>query len=1115
MQAAALEFTCSLYSGLNDAQRALLATIPFSVPTANGEWRPAGETAFPRSWGTDGGKTLDRLLALATDATPGLLSLRQQLIASPSGWPVPVADQRQWMSFLRAIGVHDGLPLRRVPVEGRQGYQLRAQYLSPGLGLPPEVAQAWAHDVEDCWDGGSHPYTQYRFSAAITVLPGAGEVEALGGDAREIYALLLARGLMAWPRDAFEVKVSRPERRWDLQDAHTWPTPVSSYVRHGQWLPVEGSDDDDAERVFRCPADAWLSAGGQLPRFVPPVLQQVRIVIISDPALMRLKAAGIRIWEEPEYCGQVLRQLPELLGSGLVAAHHAASFKKQYRQAWDNLLDDPDRWPWANDEAPLVVVTAQGQPRPQLIGQGVNVLVPDEADTAKHALLALTAQPVLLADAERGQAITGMLTARHLDVVPTSEVQVEVFGDDLLITPSPSLPALVAEDRQWIATIVALTAELKSGPFARQSEHSLRQLVERLRKIRISRTESVRIVVGGEEIEPPRQTTSFPIDDEAAPTVVTWGSYDSVFDELERCAGSVASLIGQPRLAAELQLAFSRLGRESSTPPAAQISDQELALALQVSESQIRESRDDLRGPLFDVIDRVRVVLLYFGDAEIIKGFDALTRDATREEAITAALETWQDILPVTAADLVALCTEHPGLADVRDALGLDFRRFNDALTHADPPHPPLHHPERHEQAMARYVEAHRIAIIDRLREAYLSAALDGGDLTPYGQARNLDGIAADPAWLEQYADPPEDAVAQQVAAWLADHHANTDLDSQTSMPGLAGLRSRNFTMLDTIAQEAEPRLRAWARKHGSAVPAAWNAPVTGARSALELSYLADFSELTPAQLLGIAADALGWPDQMPRTLELATLGLDPADLLSRDQEADEDRRRRQHERTHLHIDGHEMPVTIEHLSALADTIAGGLTEDFLTQSGKVTLGPAPSRTSRTGSLGGTGLTIARTQRMSDEQRIAVGLIGEIAARGWLERHYASVEWVSGYRNIVLGDDAGSDRHGYDFIARRASGRRLYFEVKAQEGDAPEIAEFELGETEVAAAQQHRDNYRILLITSALDASSRQILELPGPLGPHGVGRYTLAGHGLRYKCALTARQYGHLKEDR
>jgi hypothetical protein len=65
------------------------------------------------------------------------------------------------------------------------------------------------------------------------------------------------------------------------------------------------------------------------------------------------------------------------------------------------------------------------------------------------------------------------------------------------------------------------------------------------------------------------------------------------------------------------------------------------------------------------------------------------------------------------------------------------------------------------------------------------------------------------------------------------------------------------------------------------------------------------------------------------------------------------------------------------------------------------------------------------------------------------------------------------------------------------------FAEFELGETEVAAAQWHRDAYRILLVAPALDTSYRQILEMLGPLGLHGVGRCTLVGHGLRYKCSL------------
>ena len=50
---------------------------------------------------------------------------------------------------------------------------------------------------------------------------------------------------------------------------------------------------------------------------------------------------------------------------------------------------------------------------------------------------------------------------------------------------------------------------------------------------------------------------------------------------------------------------------------------------------------------------------------------------------------------------------------------------------------------------------------------------------------------------------------------------------------------------------------------------------MSGARSALERSYRADFSELTVDQILDLVAEALGWPDQMPQTLDLAALGLD------------------------------------------------------------------------------------------------------------------------------------------------------------------------------------------------------------------------------------------------
>ncbi len=1102
VRVAALEFGCSLFPTLNEAQQAVLTDVPFAVPTADSRWLPASEAAFSRSWGTDSGVLLGQLLEYATDATPTLRAVADRLIASPADWPSRRHDRTRWETFLRAIGVHDGLPLIRSAVEGRDGGQLRASYLSASLGLAPSLAEAWEQDVTRRWQGGAHPYTRYRLSAPLAVLPGAGEVEALEEEAREIFARLLVRGLTVWPSDTYELTVSRQERRTDQQDPHRWPTPVSSYIRNGSWIPVEGTDDDEGERAYVRTTDTWLSVGGPLPRFVPPILQSVRSVIGSGHALRQLRTLGIRIWDEAQYCGDVLRQLPELLQDGHVAPHHAASFKKQCRLAWDNLVNDPARWPWGDDEAPTVVVTEHAQIRTLSLDPGGTVFVPNESDQTKQALFGLTPQPVLVVDPERGQAVADMMREHRLRIVPTSDVTVEVFGDDQLITPGPDLPALVADDRQWVTTVVALVAELKAGPFTHHTEQSIRQLIDRLRKIRLVRVEHVRLVLGDDEIEPPEQATSLPIDDETAPTVVAWMGEGSVFEGLEQCAESIAYLIGQPQLAAALQLAFARLGRSGVATPTKHLDDQALAQALQVSEGQIRESRADLRGPLFDLVDRIRVLLAYFGGAENVAAFDAAARDAPDEEAITAALAAWNDVLPVEAAELVDICNQHPGFAVLRDALNLDFVRFNDALEGVDPPYPPLRHPEQHERAMARFVEAHGQAILNRLREAYVPVALDGGDLTAYGEARRLAGLEADPAWLDLYAEPPDELVAQQVGTWLSGHGASTDLARQRELADVSDLRSLNFARLDDVVRDAEIRIRAWARKHGVVIPAGWNAPMSGARSALERSYRADFSELNADQVLDLVAEALGWPDQMLQTLDLAALGLDASDLLSRDQADAEDRRRRQHDRTHLRVDGHEVSVDVEHLGSLADSVAASLTEELLAQSGKVTLAKIPSARP-SGSQGGRGLAVARVPRMSEEQRTGLGLIGEVIARAWLERHYGNVEWVSGYRNIVLGDDVGSDSRGYDFLVQRGGSRRLYYEVKALVSEAPEIAEFELGETEVVAAQRHRDAYRILLVCAVLDSTSRRILELPNPLGARGAGRYTLLGRGLRYRCAV------------
>jgi hypothetical protein len=654
VRGAALEFACALYPTLNKSQRLVLADVPFDVPTIGGAWLPASETAFSRSWETEGGILLDRMLAFASDETPELRSVQEGLIASPNAWPVVVIkDRSRWEAFLRAIGVHDGLPLRRVRLNDGPGNLLHPPSITATtLSLAPDLKTAWISDVSSCWSGGAHPYTNYRFSNAITLLPGAGEVELLADEAREIYAQLIARGLSAWSDDTFRVTVSRPERRIDDQDEHVWPTPASSYLQHAAWLPIEGIDDDDAEHQFVRPSKAWLSSVGQLPRFVPPIAPPVRGVVASGLALERLRTLGVRIWEDPQFCGQVLRELPELLQGGYVAPHYAASFKKQCRQAWHHLAEDSTRWPWHEGETPIAVVT-EGAPIHALsLGKELTVFVPDETDQTKQALFALTPQPVLVVDPAEGADVAEILNDHRLDVVRTSQVSLEVFGDDQLVNPSPEHPGLVSPDRQWLATVVALVAELRSGSFTRHTEQSIRQLLERLQRIRLIKVASVRLLLGDQDIEPPEQTTSLPIEDEVAPTIVTWAAECNVFEELEQCAESIAFLIRQSQLAAPLQLVFSRLSRSGLPRSTPHLDDQVLASALQVSEAQIRESRADLRGPLFELVDRLRVLLVYFGGIAAVDDFDARTRDAPDDEAIIAALATWKDVLPLAAPQL-------------------------------------------------------------------------------------------------------------------------------------------------------------------------------------------------------------------------------------------------------------------------------------------------------------------------------------------------------------------------------------------------------------------------------------------------------------------------------
>jgi len=55
---------------------------------------------------------------------------------------------------------------------------------------------------------------------------------------------------------------------------------------------------------------------------------------------------------------------------------------------------------------------------------------------------------------------------------------------------------------------------------------------------------------------------------------------------------------------------------------------------------------------------------------------------------------------------------------------------------------------------------------------------------------------------------------------------------------------------------------------------------------------------------------------------------------------------------------------------------------------------------------------VARDRAQTEDERSAIGIVGEVAAPAWLTHKYSDVRWRSGYAAIVSGDANAGDGFG-------------------------------------------------------------------------------------------------------
>lgn len=346
-----------------------------------------------------------------------------------------------------------------------------------------------------------------------------------------------------------------------------------------------------------------------------------------------------------------------------------------------------------------------------------------------------------------------------------------------------------------------------------------------------------------------------------------------------------------------------------------------------------------------------------------------------------------------------------------------------------------------------------------------------------------------------------------RVQEWLRAHGADDDLERPTGLQPVDRLRALNASALDGLVPTLVPLVAAWCRRHAVQTPAGWHGAVLlECKSLIDGTGLSDLLLLSEEQLLDAVGRAVGWPVGMPHAADPARLGLTDKDLAQAAAPSQAPGGSIGAAPRTITIGDNEVRVGRDQFSTIADIASRSIDECFLAQSGRVRLDtvaglPQPRR--RGASPAKPRIVVAKMPQTNEDQRSAIGLVGEVAARAWLLRHYTDVRWRSGYAAVINDDREASDGLGYDFEVAWRDTTRLY-EVKALSEPSAERMEFELGPSEVDAARRHaRDSrYRILLITSALVPEDRRVFELPNPFSAQGRDRFRIVSRGLRYQCS-------------
>lgn len=1093
---AAIEWAFNIWKAEPDRLGKVLATVGLKVEAREG-WLAPKQVHFSDGW-TQLGKKVDIYLAEGSPLSEDCRRASNRLlVAEPSWAPRATSARSDWVTFLRALGVQDGLPLLsdNERSEGRPDFHW-APFLKeekPALGRDRD----WILSNQN-WNL-PNPQTSYQRQGEVLRIPGQVEHEKLHPDVRERLADLILAKVRETDAAWQHFKLGRYDRQVYDRNEREFVAPAWSFILRASWVPVNA---DDGSTSFKPLHAVWHSSDGRqkAPRFLSrPTERMIGFLEDSEIVAKRLLAAkpGLLDWADDKLAARKLSDMAAAVSA--LEPRERVNFRRTYQRVLQQAVEGEIE---LTPETPLVVSH----------GAALTVLHGNLADRPVVYVAADGQSPEAKAVSAAGMSLLEMgedylvgpmlhfLGKRQLfEARKADATQIAVLVDGVPFAPNINDPLLLNEGLEWLSEAVILANGLLGRELERQISNNA--IEGRLRRVRIRYCDTIAFSVDGNAIDEPLSFYAF--DDENHPTLVVAGEPPMDWGMLGAIAPHLSGLLDR-RMRSLETLLLRLAAQRASSMPQERPSEEILARVLSCKIEVVQEYTSSTRTDESLIGDRLIPLLACFVGVDRAKVMMAELVGGPTRGAIANALEPLASQLTVPVAEFLDIALGRTELAQARKLLHVDYREFNEILAQLDKP--TLSNEAELRRLFEVWKEELRPAAIDRLRRHYDAYYRKGESLTTYIDLKTLDFLQFQTQWIVEL----EELDRGTVKALLdLDLNGRIGPDTTSEISDFKTVLDWNRRNLRMFVETAAPVVRAWCFSKQSP-SGLWDFGVLEVLKAVEATGLLDFERFQKGHEAAVLKRANVWPLNMPEDLETAKAQTQKAAV---DASIDDQVRQREalaKARRTIRIAGIDFDTADVDLAAQLTAFADSVMADnsWLARSKKrVQLLDLPTKAPRDASVG-SGWSGTRTERISEDIKQTMGFISEYLASKYLaDKHgerFSDASWVSGNRGGALTDGEGDDTAGFDFRVRTKDVEWRY-EVKSGLADN---FEFELTQNEMRSALECGNDrtrrYRILYVPFVFDPSKWKVLELPNPMQAENTRLFRTIGKGsTRMKFSL------------